>query len=428
MNDGDLAGGREFQVRRRLLAALGASCFGASAVGTSLFREVALQAAEGRREGKSCILVWLGGAPSQLEMWDPKPGTANGGQTKAISTSVAGLKIAHYWPNLAKQMQHASVLRAVVGKEAAHERGTYHLHTGRRLTGGTQMPNLGSVVASELGDPKSDLPNFVSVGSTLSAGFLGIRHAPFEITKPGELPENVASATPDARLARRLAALDEQNAEFAENGASKLVAERQTLYRRASELMHSPRLKAFQLGDESAEMKKAYGESRFGQGLLVARRLVEAGLPFIEVQRGGWDMHNDLYSRIETAAGEVDQGLGQLLADLKQRGLLDKTLVICMGEFGRTPKLNARTPKPGRDHWIRCFNVLLAGGGIRGGRAIGKTSDNGQEVVDRAVSVEDLFQSFHKALGINASKELYTPENRPIKIVDGGEPVKELFN
>jgi uncharacterized protein (DUF1501 family) len=187
-------------------------------------------------------------------------------------------------------------------------------------------------------------------------------------------------------------------------------------------------LKAFQLEGESEAVRAEYGGSKFGQSVLVARRLIESGVPFVEVQRGGWDMHNDLYARFEPAAGEVDQALGALLADLKRRGLLDTTLVVCMGEFGRTPKLNRRSPKPGRDHWIRCFNVLLAGAGINGGRVIGSTSANGQEVADRPVSIEDLFQTICKAIGVDANKELYTPESRPVKIVDGGAPVAELFS
>ncbi|MFO0871644.1 MAG: DUF1501 domain-containing protein [Pirellulales bacterium] len=400
---------------------------GAALIGTRLAQACSLQAAEETGRRKSCILLWLGGAPSQLEMWDPKPGTANGGSTKAISTAVPGVQIAHYWPRLAKKMSSAAIIRTVVGKEAAHERGTYHLHTGRRLTGGTPFPNLGSVVAHELGDPQSDLPNFVSVGSTLSAGYLGVRFAPFAIEKPGELPENVAALAPDPQLARRLELLAAQEADFASAGARRLVDERQALYTRAYRMMRSPRLPAFQLDSEKEATRAAYGNSRFGQGVLVARRLVEAGVPFVEVQRGGWDMHNDLVARFEPAAADVDQALAALLDDLKERGLLGSTLVICMGEFGRTPKLNSRSPKPGRDHWIRCFNVLLAGAGIRGGAVVGKTSANGQEVSDRAVSVEDLFQTFCRALEIQADKELYTPESRPVKIVDGGAPVKELL-
>ena len=395
--------------------------------GAGLLGSLRLHADEIKKQGRACIVVWLSGAPSQIELWDPKPGTANGGETKAIKTAVPGIQIAHFWPEVAKQMRDIALLRTIVGKEAAHDRGTYHLHTGRRLTGATRHPALGSVVAHEIGDPRSDMPNFVSIGKTLSAGFLGVKFAPFDITKPGELPDNVTKPVADPRLNQRLALLAEQNSDFAKAGADKLVQERETLYERANNLVNSPRLKAFQLDDETDASKSAYGSGKFGQGLLVARRLVESGVPFVEVARGGWDMHQDLYSRIKPAAAEVDRGLSQLLADLKQRGLLKKTLVVCLGEFGRTPKINSRGNNPGRDHWARNFSILLAGGGISGGTVVGKTSDNGQEIVDRALSVEDFFQTMCRAFNIDASKELVTPEGRPLKIVDGGQPVKELF-
>ncbi len=252
--------------------------------------------------------------------------------------------------------------------------------------------------------------------------------APFVVNRPGQLPDNVAQPVPISRVNRRLALLKQQDGDFSKAGAKALVDEHQVLYHRAQQLMTSPRLKAFQLNDEPEVMKAAYGKSQFGQGLLVARRLVEAGVPFVEVRKGGWDMHNNLYDRIKPAAADVDRGLSQLLKDLKQSGRLDRTLVICMGEFGRTPKINKRDPSPGRDHWARNFNLILAGGGVRGGRAIGKTSANGQEITDRPVAVEDLFQSMCHAMGIDANNELYTPIGRPLKIVDGGKVIQELFS
>ncbi|HUG90090.1 MAG TPA: DUF1501 domain-containing protein [Planctomycetaceae bacterium] len=392
-----------------------------------LVSRISAHAGQLKKDGRACILVWLAGAPSQFETWDPKPGTPNGGETKAIPTSVHGLEIAEYWPKMAKAMSDVAVLRTVVGKEAAHERGTYHLQTGRRLTGAEQFPHFGSIVAHERGDAESDLPNFVSVGETLSSGFLGVQFAPFIVERPGQLPANVSRAVPPPRLNRRLALLAEQDAEFAQAGARTLADEHQKLYGRAARLMASPRLKAFELADESQPTKTAYGTSPFGQGLLVARRLVEAGVPFVEVRRGGWDMHDSLYNRIKPAAADVDTGLSQLLGDLKQRGLLDRTLVVCLGEFGRTPKLNRRDPAPGRDHWAKNFGALLAGAGVRGGAVIGKTSSDGQEVADRPVEVSDLFQTLCKALGIDASTELYTPQGRPLTIVDGGSVIRELF-
>lgn len=400
----------------------------AGVAGSAFLSRVSLHAETLRKEGRACILVWLAGAPSQMETWDPKPGTSNGGPTKAIRTAVPGYSVAEHWPKVAQMMKDLSVIRSMQGKEAAHARGTYHLHTGRRMTGALKFPNFGSVVAKQIGDPRSDMPNFVSIGNTLSAGFLGIQYAPFVVNRPGQLPNDVAPDVPFSRLNRRLQLLREQDADFAADGAQALVAEHQTLYKRAAALMKSPRLKAFTLNGEPQRIKDAYGKSQLGQGCLVARRLVEAGVPFVEVRKGGWDMHNRLFDRIKTAAAEVDQALSQLLRDLKQRGMLERTLVVCMGEFGRTPKINKRTPAPGRDHWAKNFNLLLAGGGIRGGRVIGKTSADGQEIADRPVQVEDLFQTFCKAMHIDADEEFEGPGGRPLKIVDGGEPVKELFS
>ena len=415
---------RDGQLSRRRLLRLGAGAFCAS----PFLWNLRSRAEELKKEGRSCILVWLAGAPSQLDTWDPKPGTPNGGQTKAIKTSVPGVQVAEYFPRMAQMMKEVAIIRSIQGKEAAHERGTYHLHTGRRLTGAEKHPNFGSVVAYQLGDEESDIPNFVSVGKTVSSGFLGVQVAPFIVDKPGTLPANVASRIPDYRAKRRMALLAAQEKDFASSGAQNLVKEHQALYSRANMLMKSPRLKAFELADEPKASKDAYGNSQFGQGLLVARRLVETGVPFVEVRKGGWDMHNSLYEKIKPAAGDVDRGLSQLLKDLKQRGMLEKTLVICMGEFGRTPKINKREPAPGRDHWAKNFCAVLAGAGIQGGQVVGSTSRDGQEISNRPVEVEDLFQTFCKAMQIDADEELYTPGGRPLAIVDGGVPVKELFS
>lgn len=414
---------RQGAISRRRFAQLA----GAGLMAGGLVGQISAHAAQLKKQQRACILVWLAGAPSQLEMWDPKPGTETGGETKSIRTQVSGLQIAEHWPRMAKVMQEAAVIRSIKGREAAHERGTYHLHTGRRMGGPEKHPNFGSVVASKLGDPSSDIPNFVSIGQTVSSGFLGVQVAPFIVNRAGQLPANVASGIPRSRRERRLSLLADQDRDFATAGASDLVEEHQELYAKAARLMNSPRLKSFQLDDEPAAMKAAYGSSPFRQGLLVARRLVEAGVPFVEVRKGGWDMHNSIFEKIGPASADVDGGLAQLLTDLKQRGMLEKTLVICMGEFGRTPKINARTPLPGRDHWARNFNMLLAGGGIRGGQVIGSTNADGTEIVDREVSVEDIFQSLCRAMQIDADEELYTPGGRPLAIVDGGEVISELF-
>jgi hypothetical protein len=411
--------------RRRLLQLSGAGFAGLSGVG--ILQSLGLSADQIKRQGKACIMCFLSGAPSQLETWDPKPGTENGGPTKAIDTKIAGVQFAEYWPKLAAMTDSTvSVIRSMSGKEAAHERGRYHLRTGRRMVGSEQHPHFGSVVAHKLGDPESDIPNFVSIGNTISSGFLGVQVAPFVIDRPGELPANVSSNLAEARRKQRMALLGQQDADFAAAGATALVAEHQELYAKAAKMMTSKRLGAFKLDGEDDKTKAAYGSHAFGQSCLVARRLVEAGVPFIEVQRGGWDMHSNLWQNMPRAAGEVDQGVSQLLTDLKQRGMLEKTLVIVLGEFGRTPKINQQTPQVGRDHWARNFNVLIAGCGISGGVCVGATSEDGMEITDRPVFVDDLFQTMSECLGIDPYEELYTPAGRPLRIVDNGTTIEEL--
>lgn len=405
---------------RRQFLHMGATAFAAA----RLIGGVEACADDVKKKHRACILIWLGGGPSQMETWDPKPGTPNGGPTKAISTATSGIQIAESWPKTAGLMNDIALIRSITSKEGEHGRATYQLHTGRRPTGALKFPNIGSVVAEELGSLTAEIPNFISVGDTLGPGFLGVHTAPFIVRKPGNLPDNVAVGVPIPRLSRRLALLKDQDNDFAEAGAKDLAVEHQGLYTQATRLVQSEKLKAFDLSKEPANLRKAYGGHGFGQGLLLARRLVEAGVPFIEVRHGGWDNHDKIFENHPKRAAEVDPAMAELIGDLKSRGMLENTLVICMGEFGRTPKVN---PRAGRDHWPNSFGVLLAGGGIRGGRAIGKTSPDGMTIADRPVQVSDLFQTVCKSLGMDPKTELMTPQGRPIKIVDDGTPIKELF-
>ncbi len=226
------------------------------------------------------------------------------------------------------------------------------------------------------------------------------------------------------RLQRRLGLMDQLSKEFANEGGQVRVADQKAVYQSASSMIMSPRLGSFDLNKEKEAVRNKYGRTPFGQGCLLARRLVETGVTFIEVGHGNWDTHDDNFNRTAKLSGEVDQGMSALISDLKERGMLEKTLVIWMGEFGRTPNINGRT---GRDHYPRAFNVLLAGGGVKGGQVIGSTDALGRQVKDRPVSVNDLFCSFYQALQINPKKENMSGVGRPIKVVDGGTAVKELF-
>lgn len=422
----DVKVNRDGHVSRRKLLQLG----GAGMLGSTILGQIGLSAEKMKSEGRSAIMIFLDGAPSQMEMFDPKPGTDNGGPTKTIKTAIPGFDIAEYWPRMAKTMKDFAVIRSVAGKEAAHERGRYHLQTGHRLVGTDHFPHIGSVIAKEIGDPDTDIPNFVSLGgNTYGSGFLGVPVAPLKISRAGQLPANISSLVPQDRMKERMALLRENDIEFYKQGAQKRVRDHQLVYQKAAKMMTSDRLKAFKFDGEPKKLMESYGNSEFGRSLVIARRLVESNIPFIEVKRGGWDNHDYLWTRFPKQANEIDLGITALISDLKARGLFEKTLVIMLGEFGRTPRINdRRAPNVGRDHWSRNFNVALAGGGIKGGQVIGKTSDDGMEISDRPVEVTDLFRSLYKPFGIDPDEEYYTPAGRPLKIVDGGEVVSELYS
>jgi hypothetical protein len=326
-------------------------------------------------------------------------------------------------------MKDLAVVRSMTNKEGEHQRATYQLHTGYVPMGSVKYPSFGSVVAAELGTPEFDLPHFVSIGNraaTIGSGFLGMSVAPFVVTNAAQMPNNVAlpQGVNPKRFGRRLDLLEGLEQDFAEAGGGPRVEDHRSLYGNAKQMVLSPRVKAFDVSQESDAVRDRYGRTPFGQGCLLARRLVEEGVTFVEVESNGWDTHQDNFSRVKTLSEAVDPAFAALIGDLKERGLLDRTLVIWMGEFGRTPRIN---PNTGRDHYPRAFNLALAGAGIKGGQVIGATSADGTEVKSRPVRVPDLFCTFCQALKINPRKENMSTLGRPIKIVDGGTPVKELF-
>jgi uncharacterized protein (DUF1501 family) len=390
---------------------------------------VALHAEELRKRGMACILLFMRGGPSQLETLDPKPDTTNGGPTKALSTAVSGIQIAEGWPTVARIMNDIALVRSMTNKEGEHQRATYQLHTGYVPAGSVKYPSLGSIVASELGAPDFDLPHFISIGNratTIGSGFLGMSVAPFVVGNPNQMPNNLPlpQGVTASRYDRRLDLLGQLEQDFAEAGGGPRVDDHKALYANAARMVRSPRLKAFELNQEQDTVRDRYGRSSFGQGCLLARRLVEQGVTFVEVESNGWDTHDDNFKRVKALSDQVDPAFTTLVSDLKERGLLGRTLVIWMGEFGRTPKINPRT---GRDHYPRAFSVALAGGGIKGGQVIGATSVDGTTVTERPVTVPDLFCTFYQALKINPRKENISTLGRPIKLMDKGEAVKELF-
>ncbi len=398
---------------------------GAMATGTlSLHDLISLQAAELKRQGRAMILLWMAGGPSQFETFDPKPKHSNGGETKAIGTSVPGIQIAAGWERTAQVMDEIALIRSMTNKEGNHQRATYQLHTGFVPSGSVKHPSFSACVAQQLHHAESELPAVVSVGPTQGAGFLGVDYEPFVVQRPGQMPQNVESPVGHRRIEQRLALFNRLEDEFAARGGKSVVQNQKQLYSKAAGLVMSPATRAFDISEEPQSVRAEYGNTNFGKGCLLARRLVEAGVSFIEVRSNGWDTHDNLYERVGNLSSEVDPAFAALITDLKRRGLLERTTILWTGEFGRTPRVNARG---GRDHYPRVFTAAMAGGGVRGGQVIGASTADGTAVADRPVSVHDLLRSACHSLKINPDHENISPLGRPMKVVDGGQVISELF-
>jgi hypothetical protein len=403
---------------------------GAAAAGVLGWKDaVALHADELRRRGMACILLFMRGGPSQFETFDPKPGAPTGGPTQGIATAVSGIQLAEGWTNVARQMGEIALVRSMTNREGEHQRAAYQMHTGYVPVGSVRFPSFGSTVSSEIAPREFDLPHFVFVGNrvnTLGPGFLPMTFAPFVVANANQMPNNaeLPQGVNNGRLGRRLGLMEQLEQDFSQAGGQARVNDHRALYNSAAQMVRSPRLRAFDLTQERPAVRDRYGRSPFGQGCLLARRLIEAGVTFVEVELPGWDTHQDNFNRTRTLSGQADPAFAALVSDLKERGRLDRSLVIWMGEFGRTPRVN---PQTGRDHFPRAFSVALGGGGVRGGQIIGTTSTTGADVTTRPVTVADLFCTFCHSLGINPRKEHITPLGRPVRIVDGGQPVLELF-
>jgi hypothetical protein len=413
--------------RRELLKLSAAGVLGVSMSGW--LDVLAARAAETRAQHKRCILLWMDGGPSHKDTFDLKPGTANGGPYRPIDTSVPGIQISEHFPRFARLVQHAAVIRSMSTLEGAHPRAKYHLHTGyREGVGGLVYPSLGAIVAKEIGNQDSPLPNFVSVGNrSYGSGFLGPRHQPLIINDPNRGVENLRPLVAGGQFDRRVGLLEEMEAGFNRTHGTGMGTAHRTTYQRAVTLMRDRGARAFDLSQEPAGARTAYGGSRFGEGCLLARRLVEAGVSFVEVTLGGWDTHQNNFNRVRTLSQQVDPAMSQLVTDLRDRGLLDSTLVIWMGEFGRTPRINARGAQPGRDHYPRAWSTVLVGGGIRGGQVVGRTDAEGAVVTERPVSAIDFMATACRILGIDYTRMNQTPIGRPIRVVErGSTPISGL--
>ena len=417
--------------RRRFLRDISAASLAAGAAGALPFGAALAADADGlRKRGKAMILLWMAGAPSQFETFDPKPDHDHGGGTEAIRTAAAGVEIAADWANVAKAAGDIAFVRSMTNNEGNHQRASYQLHTGYAPTGSVRHPSVAAGITQQIAPADFSLPASVTIGrggadlAGLGGGFLGAGYDPLHIPAPGTPPANVRPAVAPGRVRRRMNLLDQLEGEFAARGGRTVVENHREIYRKARDLSLDPDLGVFGLEEEPAAVRSRYGDTDFGRGCLLARRLVEAGVTFVEVRMNGWDTHADNFEKVAENAAQVDPAFAALVGDLKDRGMLDDTLVLWTGEFGRTPKVNARG---GRDHYPRAFNCALAGGGVRGGQVVGSTTPDGAAVSDRPVSVDDLLRTCCASLGVDADREHLSPLGRPLRVVDGGAVVGELL-
>ncbi len=376
---------------------------------------------------KSCILLWMNGGPSHLETFDPKPGTPTRGSASAIKTRAAGIQIAAGFAQVAEVADKMAIVRGMTSKEGSHQRAQYLMHTGYAPNPTIAHPSLGAWVNKELGAASAELPNFVSIsGPSMGAGFLGVQYAPFVVQNPNQSPQNIAYArnVNAERFDTRMNGLNFLEQGFQNETQDNKVKGHREVYGKAVRMMRSPRLKAFDIKEEPTAVQQAYGNSNFGRGCLMARRLVESGVRFVEVVQDGWDTHNDNFNRTGKLIANVDPAMATLIKDLAERDMLDSTLILWMGEFGRTPRINANE---GRDHYPQAWNMALAGGGVRAGIAYGATDETGAKVVDKPILVPDLFATVATLLGMKPDKSLVSPIGRPIAITEKGKVVQELI-
>jgi hypothetical protein len=378
---------------------------------------------------KSCILLWMDGGPSHKDTFDLKPESKGAGEFKPIKTAAPGIEISEHLPNVARVMNHGVLVRSMTTPEGAHARAKYYMHTGyREGQGGLTYPSLGAIASKELGVPESAMPNYVAINSrSFGSGFLGPKHQPLFVTDPSRGVEDLKATVSNSKFDNRFGLLEQMEQAFHREYSADSIHDHKTTYERAVKLMQSREARAFDLSAENAETKARYGTGRFAEGVLMARRLVEVGVPFVEVALGGWDTHSDNFRRVKTLSSQVDAALSALIGDLKERGLLDSTLVLWMGEFGRTPNINARGANPGRDHYPRAWSLAMFGGGIKGGQVVGKTDREGASVAERPTTAQDFLATVCELIGIDHSRKNETASGRPVQIVEKAKPFTSLI-
>ncbi len=429
--------------RRDLLRTMGVGLFGTTCA--RWLPALAAEVAHDPRRTRHCILLWMAGGPSQTDTFDMKPGHANGGDFKEAATRAPGLRFSEHLPKLAEHGERIAVVRSLNTKEGDHARGAQLVRTGHPPMGDVAYPSIACSLAKQLTDAEQPLPSYVSVAPPLQInpaafgpGFLGASYAPALVGTSAIGPANVVRqlqgnnfaelklddldmpSSLDARQqTRRMELWNMLERRFLDHAGAGAFETHHAVYRKAVDMMRPEVRAAFDLTGEKDEVRRKYGPGQFGQGCLLARRLVERGVPFVEVALGdglGWDTHADNFTQVKRLSEELDAGWATLMTELDERGLLDSTTIMWMGEFGRTPQIN---PMAGRDHFPAAWSCVLAGGGIAGGQAYGRTSADGTMVEESQVAIGDVLATLSTALGVPPENENYTPEERPIKVAEG---------
>ena len=391
---------------------------------TPVFADDAPKKAAPGPKAKHVILLWMNGGPSHIDTWDPKIGK-NAGPHKAIKTAVPGLVISEHMPQLAAMANKLAVIRGMTSKEGNHVRAKYLLHTGYSPNPTVEHPAFGAWMSKRLGEPTNGLPSFVSLnGVSQGGGFFGVQYGPYVVQNGGQMPVDVAPTVDAQRFAARQKLLGDMEESFAQQTGDVKVEGRRELYAKADRLMHASALDAFDVSKEPEAVRKGFGGSKFGDACLTAARLVSAGVRCVEVTLDGWDTHKDGFTRTKKLMGDLDPAMSSLLKELEKRGKLSETLVVWMGDFGRTPRINGTD---GRDHYPAAWSAVLAGGGIRGGVVHGETDGEGARVVKDAVTVPNLLATIATPLGLSPDDTVMSPVGRPISLTENGQPIKALL-
>ena len=417
-----------------LLGVGAAATFGPRAVASALLQDPKPLTGEktlvlGRATAKHVIYLFMRGGMSHIDTFDPKPGKATGGPVEALRTRADGVLLGQYFPKLAEQMDKVCLVSSMTSKQGAHPQAQYLMRTSYELRGTIQHPSLGAWCHHLAGRHNKTLPGHVIIGGGADmpgAGYFppDVLPLPIGSAEDGLQNASLPKGVDEERFQRRMQRLGELDKAFADQHKQRGVQAYSKSYSEAVKLMRSSDLVAFDLDLESAAMHQAYGSTPFGAGCLLARRLVEHGVRYVEVVADGWDTHADNFDRLGDLTPPIDQGLSALLADLDARGLLEQTMVVLTSEFGRTPDIDQDN---GRNHYPKAFTALLAGGGVRGGQRFGATDAEGRDVTTEPTSIQDLNATIAHAVGIPHDHVITSPSGRPFKVADKGLPLTEIL-